>query len=156
MTIKTKKYKLPSKVYIRLALKNVLRQQWWSVLIALAIASLSFILGSAWFWIIALILYVLYLLFWMIQFTGVTQLPQSKILFEKLAYEIDSRQVLIKINTKQGMPIRWDMVKRVRKGKDYFLLVISKAQLIHLPFRIFQTENEVKLMETLLKRKNLL
>lgn len=156
MTIKTKKYKLPTKIYVRLALKNVLRQQWWAVLIALGIASLSFILGSNWFWVIALILYILYILFWMIQFTGVTQLPQSKMLFEKLAYEIDSRHVLIKLNPKQGMPINWNMIRRAKKGKDYFLLIISKAQLIHLPFRIFQTENDVKLMETLLKRKNLL
>ena len=153
MIVKTKKYKLPTGTYIKLALKNVLLEQWWVIPIALAIASGAFFIFS-WWWIIgALLGYGLYVLFWLIQFAGVTQLEQSKILFEKLSYEINSQQILIKVNPRQGMSIKWENVRKAIIGKDYFLLIITKAQLIHLPFRIFNTEHERKFIETILKRK---
>ena len=153
MIVRTKKYALPSGTYIRLALGNVLRQQWWVILIVLAIMSGSFILNTHWFITGALIAYVLYILFWLIQFAGVTQAEQSKFLFEKLSYEVGSHQIMVKLNTKQGMPLKWDQIKRAKKTKDAFILTINKAQLIHLPFKVFKTENEIKFIETILKRK---
>ncbi len=153
MIVKTKKYKLETGTYIKMALTNILKEQWWVFLIAIAIAAGTFILPSNWWWIGSLIALALYLLFWVIQFAGVTQMEQSKVLFDKLGYEITSQQVLIKLNNKQGMPIKWDNIKSAKKGKDYFLLVVSKAQMIHLPFKVFKTENEIKFIETILRRK---
>ena len=89
----------------------------------------------------------------MIQFAGVTQLEQSKMLFEKLAYEITSQQILIKISTKQGMPVKWDQIKRASRNKGNFTLWINKVQVIHLPDKVFNSENERKFLETVLKRK---
>ncbi len=153
MIVKTKKYKLETGTYIKLAMLNILKEQWWVLLIAIAIACGAFFIWS-WWWIIgAGIALTLYLLFWLIQFAGVTQLEQNKILFERLSYEINSQQVLIKVNPKQGMPLKWEMIKKAQMGKDYFLLIVSKAQLVHLPFRIFNTENEKKFVETILRRK---
>ncbi|MDN5216245.1 YcxB family protein [Fulvivirgaceae bacterium BMA12] len=153
MIVKTKKYKLETGTYIKMALTNILKEQWWVFLIAIVIACGTFILPSNWWWIGSLIALALYLLFWVIQFAGVTQMEQSKVLFDKLGYEITSQQVLIKLNNKQGMPIKWDNIKSAKKGKDYFLLVVSKAQMIHLPFKVFKTENEIKFIETILRRK---
>lgn len=153
MIVKTKKYKLETGTYIKLAMKNLVREQWWVFLIAAAIMCGAFFIFS-WWWIIGpVIALLLYFLFWLIQFTGVTQLEQNKILFERLSYEINSQQILIKVNPRQGMPLKWEMVKKARMGKDHFLLIVSKAQLIRLPFRIFNTENERKFLETILKRK---
>ena len=153
MNVRTKKYKLETGTYIKLGLINILKEQWWISLIFLAICSGYIFLPSYWWFIGAGIALVLYILFWVIQFTGVTQMEQSKILFERLGYEINSQQVLIKVSAKQGMPIKWDSIKKARVGKDYILLVVNKVQLIHLPFRIFNTENERKFVETILKRK---
>ncbi len=153
MIVKTKKYKLETRTYIRLAMKNLIREQWWVFLIAAAIMCGAFFIFS-WWWIIGpLIALVLYFLFWLIQFAGVTQLEQNKILFERLSYEINSQQILIKVNPRQGMPLKWEMVKKASIGRDYFLLIISKAQMIYLPYRVFNTENERKFLETILKRK---
>jgi hypothetical protein len=155
MIVKTKKYKLETGTYIKLGLQNILKEQWWVALIYLAICAMYLVIPS-WWWIIgATIGLVLYVLFWVIQFAGIPQLEQNKVLFEKLGYEIDSRQILVKVSTKQGMPITWDMVKRAFVSKSHFVLVVSKAQLIHLPFRIFNNENQVKFVETILKRKGL-
>jgi hypothetical protein len=154
MIVKTKKYKLEKNTYIKLAMIGILKQQWWVSLIVVALASGYFIIPNIWWFIGTGIALVLYLLFWLIQFAGVTQLEQGKMLFEKLAYEINSQQVLIKLNTKQGMPIKWDQIKSAKIGKDYFLLTVNKAQLIHLPFKIFNTDNERKFVESILKRKN--
>lgn len=153
MIVKTKKYQLSKNKYIKLALASVLKEQWWVVLIALAISSGYFWIASLWWIIGGTIGLVLYLLFWLIQFAGVTQLEQGKMLFERLAYEINSQQVLIKLNTKQGMPMKWDQIKSAKVGKDAFLFKVNKAQLIYLPFKIFNTDNERKFVETILKRK---
>lgn len=156
MIVKTKKYQLPTGTYIKLGLINVIKEQWWVILIALAICTGYFWIPSIWWFIGALIAYGLYVLFWVIQFAGVTQMEQNKTIFERLAYEIDSRQILMKLNPKQGMPIQWNMIKRVEVKKDAFILYLSKAQFIHLPFRIFNSDNERKFMETILKRKELI
>lgn len=156
MIIKTKKYKLENKTFIRIGMLNIIKEQWWVALIYLALNAGTFLAPSWWWFIGSTIALLIYVLFWLIQFTGVTQLEQYKALFEKLSYEIDSRQVLIKLNTKQGMPVNWDMIKKAQIQKDAFLLVMSKAQFIYLPFKIFNTENEKKFLESILKRKKLI
>jgi hypothetical protein len=156
MIVKTKKYKLETGTYIKIGLQNILKEQWWVSLIYLAICLMYFVIPSLWWIIGGTIALVLYILFWVIQFAGIPQLEQNKVLFEKLGYEIDSRQILVKVSNKQGMPITWDMVKRAAIGKNHFVLVVSKAQLIHLPFRIFNNDNQVKFVETILKRKGLI
>jgi len=156
MIVKTRKYKLGSGTYIKIGLKNILREQWWVFLIAVAIACGAFFVWSIWWIIGPVIALILYFLFWLIQFYGVPQLEQNKILFERLNYEISSQQIMIKINPRQGMPVKWETIKRAFKGKDYYALIITKAQMIYLPYRIFNTENERKFTETILKRKGLL
>ncbi len=157
MIIKTKNYKLEKKTYISFALKNILLQQGWIAgVAALAISLLYFWIPSIWWFIAAIIGLALYVLFWWIQFFGVTQLEQGKMLFEKFSYEISSQQILMKINPREGMPLKWDQIKKAAIGKDYFLLFVNKAQLIYLPFKIFNTENERKFLTSVLRTKGLI
>ena len=153
MIVKTKKYKLETGTYIKEAMTNILIKQWWVSLIVVALCSGYFFIPNLWWFWGTAIAVILYLLFWVIQFTGVTQLEQSKILFEKLSYEISSQQVLIKLSSKQGMPIKWEQIKSAKVGKDKIVLIVNSAQMVYLPFKIFKTENERKFVETVLKRK---
>lgn len=157
MIVRTKNYKLEKKTYINLAFKNILRQQGWIAgLAAVAICLFYLWIPSIWWFIAALIGVGLYLLFWWIQFYGVTQLEQGKMLFERFSYEISSQQILMKLNPREGMPLKWDQIKKASIGKDYFLLTVNKAQVIHLPFRIFNSENERKFLTSILKTKGLI
>ncbi len=54
------------------------------------------------------------------------------------------------------MQMKWDMIKEAYKEKDGFLLVLSKAQFLHWPFTIFNSENDLRRTESILRRKNLL
>jgi len=155
MIVRTKNYRLEKKTYIRLALVSVLKQQWWVSLIVLAICAGYFFVPSIWWFIGALTGAGLYLLFWWVQFYGVTQLDQGKMLFERFSYEITSQQILMKLNAREGMPMKWDQIKSAKIGKDYILLVINKAQLVHLPFKIFNTDNERKFVLSILRNKGL-
>jgi len=155
MIVKTKNYRLEKKSYIKLAMRNILKQQWWVGLIVIAICLGYVWIPSIWWFIGAFIGAALYLLFWWVQFYGVTQLEQGKMLFERLSYEINSQQVLIKLSAREGMPMKWDQIKKAQIGKDHFLLMVNKAQLIHLPFKIFNTENERKFVTSILKTKGL-
>ncbi|MFM2428470.1 MAG: hypothetical protein RL012_354 [Bacteroidota bacterium] len=156
MIAKTRKYKLTANTYMQLGLRNIVREQWWVFLIALAIVSGTFFVKTIWFVLGASLGLLLYFSFWLIQFYGITYLEQNKLLFERLSYEISSQQIMIQLTSKQGMPIAWEQVKRAAQGKDYFLLVISKAHLIHLPYKIFNSKHEIKFVETILKRKALI
>lgn len=156
MIIKTKKYKFPTGTFVKMGMRNILLEQWWVFLIVAALCCGYFFAPNNWWFYGTGIAFILYLLFWLIQFAGVTQLEQSKVLFEKLSYEITSQQIMVKLNTKQGMPIKWPQVKKARVGKDYFLLILSKVQMIYLPFKVFNSDNERKFMETILRRKSLI
>jgi YcxB-like protein len=156
MIVKTKKYKLTTNTYMRLGLKNIVREQWWVFLIALSLMSATFFVKTIWFVIGANIGLLLYFLFWVVQFYGITYLEQTQFLFGRLCYEISSQQIIIQLTSKQGMPVAWEQVKRATQGKNYFLLVISKVHLIHLPYKIFNSNHEIKFVETILKRKSLI
>jgi hypothetical protein len=156
MIVRTKNYKLDKKVYIKLALTNILLKQGWiAAVVAVALCLCYFWVPSIWWFISAFIGLALYVLFWWIQFFGVTQLEQGKMLFEKFSYEISSQQILMKINPREGMPMKWDMIKSAKTGKDYFMLVVNKAQIIYWPFKIFNTDNERKFVASVLKTKGL-
>lgn len=156
MIVKTKNYKLDKKTYINIALKNVLKRQGWMAALGAFIICLGYIwLPSIWWFIAAVLGLGLYLLFWWIQFYGVTQLEQGKMLFEKFSYEITSQQIIMKINAREGMPLKWDQISRAEIAKDAFVLFVNKAQLIHLPFKIFNTENERKFLMSVLRNKGL-
>jgi len=156
MIVKTKSYKLEKKTYINLALKTILKKQGWIA----ALAAIVICLGSVWvfsiWWFIgAFIGLGLYLLFWWIQFYGVTQLEQGKMLFEKFSYEISSQQILMKINPREGMPLKWDQIHSAQIGNDFIALFVNKAQIIYWPFKIFNTDNERKFVASILKTKGL-
>ena len=155
MIVKTKNYRLEKKDYIKMALRNTLKQQWWVSLIVLAICLLYLWIASFWWFVGAVVGAGLYLLFWWVQFYGVTQLDQGKMLFERFSYEITSQQILMKLNAREGMPMKWDQIKSAQVGKDHFLLWVNRAQMIHLPFKIFNTDNERKFVASILKAKGL-
>jgi hypothetical protein len=156
MIVKTKNYKLDKKIYIKLALTDILLKQGWIALLVAAVLCLCYLwVPSIWWFIGAFLGLALYVLFWWIQFFGVTQLEQGKMLFEKFSYEISSQQILMKINPREGMPMKWDMIKSAKIGKDYFVLMVNKAQLIYLPYKIFNTDNERKFVASVLKTKGL-
>lgn len=155
MIVKTRNYRLEKKLYIKMALKSILKKQWWAIPIAVGVCLFYFWIPSIWWIIGGVLAYGLFVLFWLIQFYGVTQLEQGKMLFERFSYEINSQQILMKLNAREGMPLKWDQIKSAEVGKDYYLLFVNKAQLIHLPFKIFNTENERKFLASILKNKGL-
>ncbi|MEM7174082.1 MAG: YcxB family protein [Bacteroidota bacterium] len=156
MTITTKKFGLPKKKYVRLAFSNVLRQQWWVPLLLISIGVGLFLYTKSLWAITPSILLIGYLIFWLIQFYAVTQLAESKMLFERAMYQINSQQIVMMLSPKHGMPISWKQITHVKKGKDYFTLFISKGHLIHFPHKIFAEPYQITAMHNLLKGKKLL
>ena len=154
MLVKTRKYALPKKRYLRLAYLGFLQRQGKWILLSYVLLNTPTSFFLSWWWlIVSTSLLLLYLLFWLLQFKGVTYLEQFKMLFGHLSYEIDSRQLMIKLNTREGMPIPWTKVKRVRVKKDGFVFYLNAAQIIYLPFKAFHSTHEIKVVEILLRRK---
>ena len=158
MKVITKRYELEKKKYISIATLSLVKKEWLYGVPCAALIIASFIFTS-WFWtlfLVGLIVPVLYIGFWMIQFAGFTQHEMGKMFFYKMSYEIDGRQFLMKVDAKHGMPIEWKNFKKVFKSRKGYILAMNKANFIYLPFSIFKKENDLKLMDTILNRKNLL
>ena len=159
LSAKTKKYQVPVNTYVKIGMENIVRQWWWAFLVPLVLIVLGIIIGGGWAWglgITAVVLTIIYLLFWAAQFYGLSQVPQGKVLFEKLSYEFEQKQIKIMKSQKEGMMMPWDNIKKASMGKDAITLKLSIVQFIHLPFSIFQTENDLKFTERLLRQKGLL
>ncbi|WP_162054117.1 hypothetical protein [Pontibacter pamirensis] len=175
--IRTKKYQLDKEKYTRMALGKVWRHDWWYALIPLVLLLLPALFSFSWWWVAAaIIVTLLFVLLRSAQVMGVTQMEQGNPLFEKLNYEIDNRQILMKRNEREGMALNWDMIQKAEVKPEAYLLWLqpaADAQLpggwkgwvarnfqtpifIHLPFRIFNSTNDIKLFESILRRKNLL
>ena len=137
MIVRTKKFQMEKGQYIRKGFYNLLLEQWWVILIYLLVCSMNFYIPSIWWIIGSSIALILYVLFWLIQFFGVTQVEQSSYMFERLSYEISSNQIMMKINNKQGMPIKWDTVRKVKIQKDCFLFKLNIVQFIIFPYKVF-------------------
>jgi hypothetical protein len=158
LSSKTKKYQVPLNTYVKIGMMNVIKQWWWAFAVPVVFIILGFIIGGGWalgLSITALVVTILYLLFWGVQFYGLSQVPQGKILFERLSYEFEQKQIKILKTQKEGMMMPWENIKKVTKTKDAFILKLSLVQYIHLPFDLFQTENDLKFTEKLFERKGL-
>ena len=160
--VRTKKYALPTKKYIMLAMRYFLKTQlkWVVIPLALllinAIVSFTGVYPNYWIYITVFVATILYVLFWVIQFVGITQLAQYKPMFERFSYEIDNRQILMKLNMKEGSVMKWEQILEAYKDKDAYVLVISKGQFINLPYSIFSSEHDIKVFERILKQKELI
>ncbi|OWP64588.1 hypothetical protein CDA63_02185 [Hymenobacter amundsenii] len=177
MAIRTKKHKLDTNVYTRLALGRVWRREWWYALIPFAVGLLPAIIWHSWWWLaLAFGLTLLYVLFRSAQITGVTQVEQTKPLFEKMAYEFDNKQIVLRRNEKEGMRLTWDMIGDVKREANGYLLALKTPELpadltgfkrwmartfdtpifVQVPDRIFNSANDQKLFDAMLRRKSLL
>lgn len=177
LAIRTKKYQLDKNVYTRLALGQVWRKDWWYALIPLVLFLLPAIFSFSWWWVAAaVVVTILFVLLRSAQVMSVTQMEQGSPLFEKLTYEIDQRQILLKRNEREGMTMTWDMIQKVQKTDDAYMMWLqppNDAQMpggwkgwlartfqvpvfIQIPYRIFNGPNDQKLLESIMRRKNLL
>lgn len=179
-TIRTKKTQLTAERYTEIALRRLWKKQWW---VLAALAGLGGVLALVWpsWWVLAIVLTLglLHVLFWGAQVTGVTKLEQTKILFERVFYEINAQNFLLKKNDREGAQLKWELFERAERLPDAFVLTLSSTpppgappatrlqrtltwlgagelQFLVLPFGIFLKPADLKLMEATLRRKNLL
>ena len=180
LAIRTKKSQLTTDTYTKMVMAEVWKKDWVYALIPFALGLLPAIFVHSWWWLgLAVLLTILFVLFRSAQVTGVTQMEQSKPLFERMAFEMDNKQLLLRVGAdKDGkaMQLTWDMISRARRDADGYLLYLKPGTppegmaawrlwlastfdvpvFLHLPLRIFNSPNDLKLFESLLRRKNLL
>lgn len=179
LAIRTKKHQLDSNIYTRVAMAKVWRKEWWYALIPFALGVLPALIWPSWWWLASgLVLTILYVLLRSSQITAVTQVEQTKPLFERMFYSIDQRQIGLIQNEKEGrgMGVNWDMIGEVKREPDAYLLWFRNQEVpaeiigwrawvartfetpmfLQVPFKIFNSPNDQKLFESLLRRKNLL
>ncbi|UOQ54030.1 hypothetical protein [Hymenobacter cellulosivorans] len=177
MAIRTKKYQLDTDTYTRMAMAQVWKKEWWYALIPLAIGLLPAVIWPSWWWLLlAVLLTLLFVLLRSAQITGVAQMEQSKALFERMNYEIDNRQIVLRQSETKGMGLTWDMIGQARRDNDAYLLWLQPPAaadelkgfkgwmartfnvpiFLHFPLRIFNSPNDIKLFDSMLRRKNLL
>ena len=177
LAIVTKKSQFDTNAYTKLAMAEVWRKDWVYALVPFALGLLPAIIWHSWWWLaLSFVLTLLFVLLRSAQVTGVTQMEQSKPLFERMSFEMDQKQLLLRVSKEKAMQLTWDMIGRVRRDDDAYLLYLKPGAppadtagwrlwiartfdvpvFLHLPQRIFNSDNDRKLFEALLRRKNLL
>jgi hypothetical protein len=157
MEIQTKKYQLDTQLYLKISLLKVNKKWWWAWFVPAAIFGIFAVAGMIWWGLgVAITVIILYWVFWLVQFVGITQHQQTKMFFDKYFYIINSKQILMMQTKEKGMPIAWEMVKSVQKESDAYILELSIAQFLYLPFSLFKTDQDLRVMDMFLVRKNLL
>ena len=84
LAIKTKKFALEKNKFITLNMMQLVKNQWYWGFIPLALIlinaglNLSKVYPNYWIYVVTILGAILYLAFWAIQFTGITQLEQYK------------------------------------------------------------------------------
>ena len=180
LAIRTKKTQLSTDAYTRIVMGEVWKKDWVYALIPFALGLLPALFVHSWWWLVlSVVLTLLFVLFRSAQVTGVTQMEQSKPLFERMAFEMDNKQILLRpASDKEGraMQITWDLIGRARRDGDAYLLYLKPGSppegmaawrlwlartfdvpvFLHLPQRIFNSPTDVKLFESMLRRKSLL
>ncbi|TAG03337.1 MAG: YcxB family protein [Cytophagia bacterium] len=163
MKVITKKYQLSPKIYRTICMKGVLKKKWWQPLALFAgLFALNLLISltlyyNYWMYIFAILAPTLWYLFWWVQFTASPNLPQLKPFFEKFMYEFTSRDIVLKVNAKEGVQLKWENIVAAEKTNEAFILHIGLGQILYLPFKIFNNDTDLKFMEEgILKRKNLL
>ena len=116
---KTKKYQMDANKYVWIALENLIRKEWYYGLapLALIVTGIFYAPGRWWMIITGLVVALGYLIFWIIQFAGLTQHEMGKMMFYKASYEIDGKNFMMKMDAKHGMPMLWSTFKKAKKGK---------------------------------------
>lgn len=177
LAIVTKKTQFDTNAYTKLAMAEVWRKDWVYALVPFALGLLPAIIWHSWWWLaLSFVLTLLFVLLRSAQVTGVTQMEQSKPLFERMSFEMDPKQLLLRVSKEKAMQLTWDMIGKVRRDDDAYLLYLKPGAppadtagwrlwiartfdvpvFLHLPQRIFNSDNDRKLFEALLRRKNLL
>ncbi|MDQ2771068.1 MAG: hypothetical protein M3Y54_11275 [Bacteroidota bacterium] len=180
LAIRTKKTQLSTDAYTRIVMGEVWKRDWVYALIPFALGLLPALFVHSWWWLaLSAVLTILFVLFRSAQVTGVTQMEQSKPLFERMAFEMDNKQILLRpASDKEGraMQLTWDLIGRARRDGDAYMLYLKPGAppegmaawrlwlartfdvpvFLHLPQRIFNSPTDVKLFEAMLRRKNLL
>ena len=146
-----------------MAFSRQMKKSWPWLLIPAGVFILGLILHFTgtyknwWIAITAVIGAILYVAFWYIQYYAATQMEQNAQMFDKFMYEIDSRQILVKVNAKEGGIIKWESILSAEKLADNgFLLHIGRGQFLHFPTTVFNSEHDQKLLENILRRKALI
>ena len=177
MAIRTKKTQFSTDDYTKIAMAEVWRKDWPYALIPFVLGLLpALFVHSFWWLLLAVVLTLLFVVLRSAQVQGVTQMEQSKPLFERMAFEIDNRNVLMRVSPEKAMQLTWDMIGRVRRHDSSYLLYLKPGTppaglaawrlwvartfdvpvFLQLPYKIFNSDNDRKLFEAMLRRKDLL
>lgn len=177
LAIVTKKTQFDTNAYTKLAMAEVWRKDWVYALVPFALGLLPAIFVHSWWWLgLSFLLTLAFVLLRSAQVTGITQMEQSKPLFERMSFEMDQKQLLLRVSKEKAMQLTWDMIGKVRRDDDAYLLYLKPGDppadtagwrlwiartfdvpvFLHLPQRVFNSDNDRKLFEALLRRKNLL
>ena len=83
-------------------------------------------------------------------------LPQGKMLFEKVFYLFDNQGIKVMVKENEGMDLKFEMIKSIKRSDKAFTLFLTPVQFFIVPFSVFQSENDFKLAEAMMRRKKMI
>ena len=66
-------------------------------------------------------------------------------------YEFFDDKILMHLDTKMCAQFFWSFVQKIKRRKKYYVLFLSKAQIIYVPKDSFNSQFELNMFDVLLK-----
>lgn len=170
-SVKTKKFQLTPKLFAQIGTGLVFKKWWWAFLIPVALLIPGIFYWPAFWWLFgfSILITIIYILFWFLQFYGAQYTPQGKELFARTGYEITPEHLLIgrpalaagssgmqRQQQQQQQGLSWSLIQKVERRADGYIFFVGRFQFLYLPVSIFNSDSDIRFMEAMLRRKNLL
>jgi YcxB-like protein len=156
--IKTRKYQLDVDTFVKIAMTETIKKLWWAFLVPIAIIlpGLYWLRALPWLVGVAVLLLVVFLVLMYAFFKNMPSLPQGKMLFDKVFYLIDKDGIKVMVSEQEGMIVKWDMIKSIKREKGQYMVFLSPVQFFIIPEGHFTSENDAKLAEAHIRRQGLI
>jgi hypothetical protein len=156
MIIKTKKVQLSEENYLKINFRKKLKNDTKIFICCIVLFLVTLILKKFWFSFFIVLGVALYIGFWFLQFFSVRYIEMSKIMFAPTIYEISKEKILCIISSNQGFNIKWNQIKKVEYLNQDFILRISHAQILYIPYKSFNCDYDLNFFKFLLKDNKLI
>lgn len=155
--IATKEVELTKGEFFLITASNLLGRRWLLVVALIAVTACLLCLQGLRLFSGCMLLFTVFYPAWVVWYAWRFAVSsENKLVYEKRRFEFDDKFIKGWLTDGSHTEIRYEHVTRAVKSRKYYLLYLSKTQVICIPFLAFPSGEDIHALDTLLRSKHLL
>ena len=149
----TKEFSITQNEYFRILFRRHLEKRWWVFVLIFLFSILGYEAGVLSVILLFTTLLTLYMIYVLARCYLISNPKDNGFVFRERYYEIDADFITSHLKDGSLIKIKFSDITKAIKGKEYFILYLTKFLFFYLPFNQFNDPAHVPALETLLKVK---